>query len=93
MNENAFMVAGQKRGRHSAVEGVKPVLPPGRGGLAVGQAGKGRRAPRCPSASRVGFLLTLRHRTYVKRQDVLAQMYRDPATALELRDVEPGQGL
>ena len=39
------------------------------------------------------ILLTLRHRTYVKRQDVLAQMYRDPATALELRDVEPGQGL
>ena len=39
------------------------------------------------------ILLTLRHRTYVKRQDVLAQMYRDPATALELRDVEPWQGL
>jgi len=39
------------------------------------------------------IVLTLRHRTDVKRQDVLAQMYRDPAKALELRDVKPGQGL
>ncbi|NNE78934.1 MAG: NADH-quinone oxidoreductase subunit J [Silicimonas sp.] len=39
------------------------------------------------------IVLTLRHRTYVKRQDVLAQMYRDPATALELKDIKPGQGL
>ncbi len=39
------------------------------------------------------ILLTLRHRTWVKRQDVLAQMYRDPAKAMELRDVKPGQGL
>ena len=39
------------------------------------------------------ILLTLRHRSDVKRQDVLAQMYRDPAKALELRDVKPGQGL
>jgi NADH-quinone oxidoreductase subunit J len=37
--------------------------------------------------------LTLRHRKDVKRQDVLAQMYRDPATAMELKDVKPGQGL
>jgi len=37
--------------------------------------------------------LTLRHRTDIKRQDVLAQMYRDPAKAMELRDVKPGQGL
>jgi NADH-quinone oxidoreductase subunit J len=37
--------------------------------------------------------LTLRHRKDVKRQDVLAQMYRDPAKAMELRDVKPGQGL
>jgi NADH-quinone oxidoreductase subunit J len=29
----------------------------------------------------------------VKRQDVLAQMYRDPAKAMELKDVKPGQGL
>ena len=39
------------------------------------------------------IVLTLRHRTNVKRQDVLAQMYRDPAKAMELRDVKPGQGL
>ena len=39
------------------------------------------------------ILLTLRHRTDIKRQDVLAQMYRDPAKAMELRDVKPGQGL
>ncbi|MCT4332682.1 NADH-quinone oxidoreductase subunit J [Paracoccus sp. YLB-12] len=37
--------------------------------------------------------LTMRHRKNVKRQDVLAQMYRDPAKAMELRDVKPGQGL
>lgn len=37
--------------------------------------------------------LTLRHRKDIKRQDVLAQMYRDPAKALELVDVKPGQGL
>ncbi len=39
------------------------------------------------------ILLTLRHRADVKRQDVVAQMMRDPATALELKDVKPGQGL
>ncbi len=39
------------------------------------------------------ILLTLRHRTHVKRQDILAQMYRDPAKAMELKDVKPGQGL
>ena len=39
------------------------------------------------------IVLTLRHRSDVKRQDVLAQMYRDPKTAMELRDVKPGQGL
>jgi NADH-quinone oxidoreductase subunit J len=39
------------------------------------------------------IILTLRHRTNVKRQDILEQMYRDPGTALELRDIEPGQGL
>ncbi|MBC7165028.1 MAG: NADH-quinone oxidoreductase subunit J [Roseovarius sp.] len=39
------------------------------------------------------IVLTLRHREGVKRQDVLAQMYRDPAQAMELRDVKPGQGL
>ena len=39
------------------------------------------------------IVLTLRHRKDIKRQDVLAQMYRDPAKAMELRDVKPGQGL
>ncbi|MBW0157746.1 NADH-quinone oxidoreductase subunit J [Sedimentimonas flavescens] len=39
------------------------------------------------------ILLTLRHRKDVKRQNVIAQMHRDPAKALELVDVKPGQGL
>jgi len=39
------------------------------------------------------IVLTLRHREGVKRQNVLAQMYRDPAKAMELKDVKPGQGL
>ncbi len=39
------------------------------------------------------ILLTLRHRKDVKRQNVLQQMWRDPAVAMELRDVKPGQGL
>ena len=39
------------------------------------------------------ILLTLRHRQNVKRQDILAQIYRDPAKAMELKDVKPGQGL
>jgi NADH-quinone oxidoreductase subunit J len=37
------------------------------------------------------IVLTLRHRTNVKRQDVLVQMYR--ARDIELKDVEPGQGV
>ena len=39
------------------------------------------------------IVLTLRHRQDIKRQDVLAQMYRDPGKAMELKDVKPGQGL
>ncbi|MEM8788320.1 MAG: NADH-quinone oxidoreductase subunit J [Pseudomonadota bacterium] len=39
------------------------------------------------------IVLTLRHREDVKRQDILAQIYRDPATAVELKDVKPGQGI
>lgn len=39
------------------------------------------------------IVLTLRHRTNVKRQNVLDQMYRDPAKAMQLKDVKPGQGL
>jgi NADH-quinone oxidoreductase subunit J len=37
--------------------------------------------------------LTLRHRKDVKRQNVMLQMSRDPAKAMELKDVKPGQGL
>ncbi len=39
------------------------------------------------------IVLTMRHRKDVKRQNVLAQMWRDPAKAMELKDVKPGQGL
>ena len=39
------------------------------------------------------IVLTLRHRVDIKRQNVLAQMYRDPAKAMELKDVKHGQGL
>ncbi|MEM6889958.1 MAG: NADH-quinone oxidoreductase subunit J [Pseudomonadota bacterium] len=39
------------------------------------------------------IVLTLRHRSDVKRQDVVAQMMRDPKLAMELKDVKPGQGL
>jgi NADH-quinone oxidoreductase subunit J len=39
------------------------------------------------------IVLTLRHRKDIKRQNVLAQMYRDPAKAMDLVDVKPGQGL
>ncbi|MBJ3763535.1 NADH-quinone oxidoreductase subunit J [Maribius pontilimi] len=39
------------------------------------------------------IVLTLRHRTDVKRQDIVAQIMRDPAKAMELKDVKPGQGL
>ncbi len=39
------------------------------------------------------IVLTLRHRAGIKRQNVIAQMHRDPAKAMELKDVKPGQGL
>lgn len=39
------------------------------------------------------IVLTLRHRRDIKRQDILAQLYRDPAKALEMKDIKPGQGL
>jgi len=39
------------------------------------------------------IVLTLRHRVDVKRQNPIAQMHRDPAKAMELKDVKPGQGL
>jgi NADH-quinone oxidoreductase subunit J len=39
------------------------------------------------------IVLTLRHRTDIKRQNVMQQMHRDPAKAMENIDVKPGQGL
>ncbi|MFC4668629.1 NADH-quinone oxidoreductase subunit J [Seohaeicola nanhaiensis] len=39
------------------------------------------------------IMLTLRHRKDVKRQSPVAQMMRDPALAMEMKDVKPGQGL
>lgn len=39
------------------------------------------------------IVLTLRHRVDVKRQDVIAQMMRDPKAAIEMLDVKSGQGL
>ncbi len=39
------------------------------------------------------IVLTMRHRKDVKRQNVHEQMHRDPAKAMELKDVKPGQGL
>ncbi len=39
------------------------------------------------------IVLTMRHRRDIKRQDILTQMYRDPAKSMELKDIKPGQGL
>ena len=39
------------------------------------------------------IVLTLRHRVDIKRQNVLSQMYRDPAKQMRNVDVKPGQGL
>ncbi len=39
------------------------------------------------------IVLTMRHRTNIKRQDILEQIYRDPAASMDLKDVKPGQGL
>ncbi len=39
------------------------------------------------------IVLTLRHREDVKRQSPVAQMMRNPAVAMELKDPKPGQGL
>ena len=39
------------------------------------------------------IVLTLRHRVDVKRQDVLAQIYRERSQSVELKDVKPGQGI
>ncbi|KIT17921.1 NADH-quinone oxidoreductase subunit J [Jannaschia aquimarina] len=37
--------------------------------------------------------LTLRHRKDVKRQNIVQQVLRDPAKAMNVHDVKPGQGL
>ena len=39
------------------------------------------------------IVLTLRHRTGIKRQVVAEQVARGPATAIEIKKVKPGQGL
>jgi NADH-quinone oxidoreductase subunit J len=39
------------------------------------------------------IVLTLYHRPDIKRQNILEQIYRDRADSVELRDVEPGQGV
>jgi NADH-quinone oxidoreductase subunit J len=39
------------------------------------------------------IVLTLYHRPDIKRQNILDQIYRDRADSVELRDVEPGQGV
>lgn len=39
------------------------------------------------------IVLTLRHKEGVKRQDIAVQVARTPATAVEVRKVEPGQGI
>ena len=39
------------------------------------------------------IVLTLRHRTDVKRQNVVDQMQRDPAKRWIVINVKPGQGL
>ncbi len=39
------------------------------------------------------IVLTLRHRPDIKRQNILSQIYRDPAEQMELKDIKPGQGL
>jgi NADH-quinone oxidoreductase subunit J len=39
------------------------------------------------------IVLTLRHKEGVKRQNIAAQIAREPATAIEIRKVRPGQGI
>jgi NADH-quinone oxidoreductase subunit J len=39
------------------------------------------------------IVLTLRHRVGVKRQDIAAQVARDPQLAIEIRKVETGKGI
>ncbi|MGI9349964.1 MAG: NADH-quinone oxidoreductase subunit J [Rhizobiaceae bacterium] len=39
------------------------------------------------------IVLTLRHKESVRRQNISVQVARDPKTAIQLKKVEPGQGL
>jgi NADH-quinone oxidoreductase subunit J len=39
------------------------------------------------------IVLTLRHKPGVKRQNIAAQVARSPTTAIELKQVRPGQGI
>jgi NADH-quinone oxidoreductase subunit J len=39
------------------------------------------------------IVLTLRHKAGVKRQSIARQVARDPATAVDVLDVEPGKGI
>lgn len=39
------------------------------------------------------IVLTLRHRTHVRRQDIATQVARSPETAIEVVKVKPGQGI
>lgn len=39
------------------------------------------------------IVLTLKHRTHVKRQNIANQVARNPATAVEVVKVKPGQGV
>ena len=39
------------------------------------------------------IVLTLRHKPNVRRQNISDQVARGPATAIEVRDVKPGQGI
>jgi NADH-quinone oxidoreductase subunit J len=39
------------------------------------------------------IVLTLHHRARVRRQSIAEQVARTPATAIEIKQVRPGQGL
>ncbi len=39
------------------------------------------------------IVLTLRSRPDVKRQNIFSQIYRDPTTSIEVKDIKPGEGI
>ena len=39
------------------------------------------------------IVLTMRSRPDVKRQNIISQIYRDPNTSIEVKDVKPGEGI